>query len=56
MARAQNYRVTGDLLVLLQEDDVPHLDRLALHLTIAPLLDHSDDPLVSSIILLVPGE
>ena len=53
VTRAEDDGIAGDLLVLLEVDDVTHLDGLALHLTVASLLDNSHNPLICSVIFFV---
>ena len=50
---AENDGITGNLLVLLQMNDVANLDCLTLHLRVASLLDNTHNPFVCSVIFLV---
>ena len=53
MTCAEDDGITGNLLVLLEANDVANLDCLTLHLTVASLLHNTDNPLVCSVIFLV---
>ena len=56
MTGAKHDGITGNLLVLLEVNDVANLDGLTLYITIPPLLDNTHDPFIRPIILLMSAK